>query len=418
MKKLIIVFLALLLTASVSWAGPRIIVITGGGGGDGDGDVTGVGDCASGACFDGSSDGGTYLSLYDAQGATKLQVGDNSGAVTITLPTTTGTLMLTDAEITALAGVTSAANAIPYFTGSGTAGVISSSANMVSLLGSADYATARENLGVKIGTNVQAYDAQLDTLAGATANTASALVTPGTAGNILKSDGTDWTSSNSLSIATLDMTSGTSSIPMTVTTSDGAQTAAGQMHYESDDDTLSIGDGTGRVALDFTAEKTYTFPAVDATLASLAGSETLTNKTLTTPVITSLEVLIDCAGSADPYAYCTSANASTLTATQASRTIINSYGRGEAQTVTLPAAATGMTFIAMVGTQHNSAWKIQRAGSDTITWSASGTDTTGKTYFQETNQAVGSRVSCITYKSGAAAWSWLCGSVTGTWVTD
>jgi hypothetical protein len=53
-----------------------------------------------------------------------------------------------DAELTALAGLTSAANAIPYFTGSGTAGVISSSANMVSFLGSADYATARTNLGI------------------------------------------------------------------------------------------------------------------------------------------------------------------------------------------------------------------------------------------------------------------------------
>ena len=140
--------------------------------------------------------------------------------------------------------------------------------------------------------------------------------------------------------------------------------------------------------------------------------------TITTPAITSLEVLIDCNGNADPYAYCTSANASTLTATHTSRTIINSYGRGEAQTVTLPAAATGMTFIALVATQHNSAWKIQRAGSDTITWSSGGTDTAGKTYFQETNQAVGARVSCVTYKTGASAWSWLCGSITGTWVTD
>jgi len=131
-----------------------------------------------------------------------------------------------------------------------------------------------------------------------------------------------------------------------------------------------------------------------------------------------LEVFIDCNGSADPYSYCTGANASTLTAAYVKRSIINSYGRGEAQTVTLPAAASGMTFIAMVGTQHNSAWKIQRAGSDTITWSSGGTDTTGKTYFQETNQAVGSRVSCITYKTGASAWTWLCGSVTGTWVTD
>jgi hypothetical protein len=140
--------------------------------------------------------------------------------------------------------------------------------------------------------------------------------------------------------------------------------------------------------------------------------------TIITPAITSKEVYIDCTGSAAPYAYCTSSSAATFAAAQVSRTVINSYNRGGAQTDTLPAAAEGYTFIALVGTQHNSAWKIQRAGADTITWSAAGTDTAGKTYFQETNQGVGSRVSCITYKTGASAWSWLCGSVTGTWVTD
>jgi hypothetical protein len=189
----------------------------------------------------------------------------------------------------------------------------------------------------------------------------------------------------------------------------------------------SMGDGiagtftpvcTGACTLTTESYGAGTYTLVDKTSTQTLTNKTLTSPTLTTPIITSLEVLIDCNGEADPYAYCTSANASTLTATQTSRTIINSYGRGEAQTVTLPAAATGMTFIAMVGTQHNSAWKIQRAGSDTITWSSGGTDTTGKTYFQETNQAVGSRVSCITYKTGASAWTWLCGSVTGTWVTD
>jgi len=73
-----------------------------------------------------------------------------------------------DAELVAIANLTSSANAIPYFTGSGTAGVISSSANMVSLLGSADYATARTNLGLAIGTNVQAYDDDLTTFAAIT----------------------------------------------------------------------------------------------------------------------------------------------------------------------------------------------------------------------------------------------------------
>lgn len=59
------------------------------------GDVSGAGDCASGACFDGTSDGGTYLSFYDAQGETQLIVGNNTGAVVLTMPIQTGTLMIT-----------------------------------------------------------------------------------------------------------------------------------------------------------------------------------------------------------------------------------------------------------------------------------------------------------------------------------
>lgn len=84
------------------------------------------------------------------------------------IPSLVATYQPLDGELTALAGLTSAANAIPYFTGSGTAGVISSSADMVSLLGSADYATARTNLGVEIGANVQAYSDILAGLAGVT----------------------------------------------------------------------------------------------------------------------------------------------------------------------------------------------------------------------------------------------------------
>lgn len=45
---------------------------------------------------------------------------------------------------------------------------ITPSANIQSLLGSADYSAARTNLGLAIGTNVQAYDADLTTYAGIT----------------------------------------------------------------------------------------------------------------------------------------------------------------------------------------------------------------------------------------------------------
>lgn len=52
------------------------------------GDVSGVGDCASGACLDGSSDGGTYIRLYDGNSHyTQLAAGDSTGNLTYTLPT-------------------------------------------------------------------------------------------------------------------------------------------------------------------------------------------------------------------------------------------------------------------------------------------------------------------------------------------
>lgn len=61
----------------------------------GSGDVTGVGNCASGACLDGTSDGGTYLDFYDADGAGRLIAGNLTAARTWTTPDSTGTIALT-----------------------------------------------------------------------------------------------------------------------------------------------------------------------------------------------------------------------------------------------------------------------------------------------------------------------------------
>jgi hypothetical protein len=127
-------------------------------------------------------------------------------------------------------------------------------------------ATARTNLGVAIGTNVQAYDADL---------AAIAALTP-TADNFIVGNGTTWiletpaqsrTSLGLGTIATLTAPSGT-----VVGTSD-AQTLTNK--------TIALGSNTvsGTLAQFNTA-------VTDADLVSIAGTETLTNKTLTSPVVT------------------------------------------------------------------------------------------------------------------------------------
>jgi len=69
-----------------------------------------------------------------------------------------------DADLAALAGVTSAANALPYFSGAGTATTTTLSAYGRSLIDDADAATARSTLGLVLGTDVQPFDGDLSAI--------------------------------------------------------------------------------------------------------------------------------------------------------------------------------------------------------------------------------------------------------------
>lgn len=149
------------LRADGSWAVPA---------GAGDAELLAIAGLTSAAdklpYFTGS--GTAALADFTSFGRTLVDDADASAART-TLGLVIGTnVQAYDVELAALAGLTSAADKLPYFTGSGTAGLADFSSFARTLLDDADASAARTTLGLVIGTNVQAYDAELAALAGLT----------------------------------------------------------------------------------------------------------------------------------------------------------------------------------------------------------------------------------------------------------
>ena len=110
-------------------------------------------------------------------------VAESGATARASLGLTIGThVQAYDAGLLSIAALTTAANKMIYTTASDTYATTTLSAFGITLIDDADASAARTTLGLAIGTNVQAYDAQL-------ADIAALAVTDG---NIIVGDGTNW----------------------------------------------------------------------------------------------------------------------------------------------------------------------------------------------------------------------------------
>ena len=195
-----------------------------------------------------------------------------------------------DAGLQSISGLTTSANQMIYTTALDTYATTGLTAAGRAILDDADASAQRTTLGLAIGTDVQAYDAELTAIAGLAV----------TDGNIIVGDGTTWVAESGATARTsLGLGTGDSPTFTAVTAGQVDVTAQGDVRFQdaAGGEYVAL-QGPGTVATSYT----LTLPTADGTdgqavvtngsgqlsfsdVVTPTGTQTLTNKTLTDPAI-------------------------------------------------------------------------------------------------------------------------------------
>lgn len=187
------------------------------------------------------------------------------------------------ANLAAFAGLTSAADKLAYFTGAGSAAVADFTAAARTLMAATTAAAQRAAMGVVIGTDVQAFDAELSAIAGLTSaanqlpyftgSGTAALTTLSAYARTLLDDADAAAARTTLGLGTI----ATLAAP------------AGTVVGTTDAQTLTNKTLTAPVISTISNTGTLTLPTSTDTLVGRATTDTLTNKTLSAASFTGIE---------------------------------------------------------------------------------------------------------------------------------